>query len=104
MKPYLIYPTCGSDDVMKNSTTRRGKQNYKCRDCGCQFVENPQWKQIDPDRKAMIDRLLLERVPLAGLARVMQVAEDGLQRYAKRYYEAVQPKAKRCLEVQMDEL
>jgi|GEM_PF-2708701 hypothetical protein len=25
MKPYLIYPTCGSDDVMKNGMTRRGK-------------------------------------------------------------------------------
>ena len=42
MKLYLICPTCGSDDVMKNGTTRRGKQNYKCRDCGRQFVENPQ--------------------------------------------------------------
>jgi len=25
MKPYLICPTCGSDDVMKNGMTRRGK-------------------------------------------------------------------------------
>ncbi len=40
MKPYLICPTCGSDDVMKNGMTRRGKQNHKCRDCGRQFVEN----------------------------------------------------------------
>jgi transposase-like protein len=87
---------------MKNGTTRRGKQNYKCRDCGRQFVENPQWKPIDPDRKAMIDRLLLERVPLAGIARVMQVSEDWLQGYVNRCYEAVprqvQPKAKGRLE------
>lgn len=27
MKLYLICPTCGSDDVMKNGMTRRGKQN-----------------------------------------------------------------------------
>ena len=32
MKPYLISPTCGSDDVMKNCMTRRGKQNHKCRE------------------------------------------------------------------------
>jgi insertion element IS1 protein InsB len=57
MKPYLICPTCGSDDVMNNGTARRGKQNYKCRDWGRQFVENPQWQPIDPDSKAMIDRL-----------------------------------------------
>jgi transposase-like protein len=41
IKPYLICPTCGSDDVMKNGMTRRGKQNHKCRECGRQFVENP---------------------------------------------------------------
>jgi len=41
MKPYLICPTCGSDDVRKNGMTRRGKQNHKCRQCGRQFVENP---------------------------------------------------------------
>jgi insertion element IS1 protein InsB len=110
MKPYLICPTCGSDDVMKNGTTRRGKQNYKCRDCGRQFVENPQWKPIDPDCKATIDRLLLEKIPLAGIARVMQLSEDWLQRYVNRCYQVVpqqvkvQPKAKRRLEVQMDEL
>jgi len=58
----------------------------------------------------MIDRLLLERVPLAGIARVMQVSENWLQRYVNRCYGAVprevqvQPKAKGRLEVQMDEL
>jgi transposase-like protein len=39
---------------MKNGTTRRGKQNYKCRDCGRQFVENPQWKRGSPDSKVMM--------------------------------------------------
>ena len=47
MKPYLLCPACGSDDIMKNGTTRRGKQNYKCRDCGRQFVENPSGNQGD---------------------------------------------------------
>ncbi len=41
---------------MKNGTTRRGKQTYKCRDCGRQFVENPQWKHRGPDSTAMINR------------------------------------------------
>lgn len=110
MKPYLLCPTCGSDDIMKNGTTRRGKQNYKCRDCGRQFVEDPQWKPIDPDRKAMIDCLLLEKIPLAGIARVMNLSEDWLQRYVNRCYARVrqrvqvQLKAKGYLAVQMDEL
>ena len=110
VKLYLLCPSCGSDDIMKNGTTRRGKQNYKCRDCGRQFVENPQWKPIDPDRKAMIDRLLLEKLPLAGIARVMEVSEDWLQGYVNAYYAAVsqqvqvKPKTQGQLAVQMDEL
>ncbi len=34
-------PTCHSDAVVKNSRTRHSKQNYKCRECGRQFVEDP---------------------------------------------------------------
>lgn len=79
MKPYLLCPNCGSDDIMRNGTTRRGKQNYKCRDCGRQFVENPQWKPKGQDTFALIDRLLLERIPLAGIARVLQLSESWLQ-------------------------
>jgi transposase-like protein len=79
MKLELMSPTCGSTDIKKNGTTRRGKQNYRCRECGRQFVENPQWKPKSPDTKAMIDRLQLEKIPLAGIARVMQVSEAWLQ-------------------------
>lgn len=106
----FICPTCGSDDTMKNGTTRRGKQNYKCRDCGRQFVEDPKWKPIDPDTKAIIDRLLLEKIPLAGIARVLQLSPDWLQQYVNAFYNAVpqrvqvQPKTKGRLALQMDEL
>jgi transposase-like protein len=56
----------GSDDIMKNSTTRGVQQNYKCRDCGRQFVETPQWKRREPDKNTMIDesRTLIVRVRL----------------------------------------
>jgi transposase InsO family protein len=95
---------------MKNGTTRRGQQNYKCRDCGRQFVENPQWKRREPDSSAMIDRLLLERIPLAGIARVLKLSASWLQRSVNRCYKAlprqvqVMPKSKGPLAVQMDEL
>jgi insertion element IS1 protein InsB len=95
---------------MKNGTTRRGKQNYKCRDCGRQFVENPQWKRREPDNSAMIDRLLLEKIPLAGIARVLQLSQSWLQQYVNACYNKVPrsvqvtPKPKAALSVQMDEL
>ena len=95
---------------MKNGTTRRGKQNYKCRDCGLQFVENPQWKRREKDSTVMIDRLLLEKIPLAGIARVLKLSESWLQGYVNQCYKVVPrqvqvtPKPKAALRVQMDEL
>ena len=95
---------------MKNGTTRRGKQNYKCRDCGRQFVENPQWKRREKDSTVMIDRLLLEKIPLAGIVRVLKLSESWLQGYVNQCYKVVPrqvqvtPKPKAALRVQMDEL
>lgn len=95
---------------MKNGTTRRGKQNYKCRDCGRQFVENPQWKPREKDSTVMIDRLLLEKIPLAGIARVLKLSQSWLQQYVNHCYKVVPrhvqvtPKPKGALKVQMDEL
>ena len=106
--PFLRCPNCGSEDIMRNGTTRRGKQNYKCRDCGRQFVENPQWKRREADSTVMIDRLLLEKIPLAGIARVLKLSESWLQGYVNQCYEKVPrqvqvtPKAKGALTVQMD--
>jgi insertion element IS1 protein InsB len=110
MTPEMTCPTCGSHDISKNGTTRRGKQNYKCRDCNRQFVEDPQWKPKDKDTLSLIDSLLLEKIPLAGIARAIDVSVSWLQAYVNAYYanvyQAVKviPKAKSKLRVQMDEL
>ena len=110
MKEEKTCPTCGSHDISKNGTTRRGKQNYKCRDCGRQFVENPQWRPKQKELKEDVERLLLEKIPLAGIARVLNISESGLQKQVNAHYEAVPqtlnvlPKRKTKLTVEMDEL
>lgn len=110
IKPLLTCPTCGSNDINKNGTTRHGHQNYKCRDCQRQFVENPKWRRISDDTKATIERMLLEKIPLVGIARSLQVSESWLQQYVNAYDATVpqqvqvQPKAQRRLTVQLDEL
>ncbi|NJN49670.1 MAG: IS1 family transposase [Alkalinema sp. RL_2_19] len=110
MTPELTCPTCGSHDISKNGLTRRGKQNHKCRDCNRQFVEDPQWKPKDKDTQSLVDLLLLEKIPLAGIARATGVSSSWLQDYVNACYEAmpqaveVRPKAKGKLKVQMDEL
>ena len=58
----------------------------------------------------MIDRLLLEKIPLAGIARVLKLSESWLQGYVNQCYQVVprqvqvRPKSKGALRVQMDEL
>ncbi|WP_431191294.1 IS1/IS1595 family N-terminal zinc-binding domain-containing protein [Leptolyngbya subtilissima] len=53
-----------------------GKQRYLCRGCGRQFVENPTKKVINTPMRKLIDRLLLERLSMAGIARAVQVSEQ----------------------------
>ena len=106
----MTCPTCGSHDISKNGMTRRGKQNYKCRDCGRQFVEDPQWQPISKDTVGLVNLLLLEKIPLAGIARVTQVSDSWLQEYVNDTYAEVAkttsviPKGQDKLTVQMDEL
>jgi transposase-like protein len=82
-------PSCDSKNVVKNGRIHNGKQNHKCHDCGRQFVQDPQNKVIDASTKRLIDKLLLEKIPLAGIARVVEVSEVWLQQYVNAKYEQV---------------
>lgn len=85
----LHCPTCTSGEIVKNGRIHNGKQNYRCKTCGRQFVENPQNKLISRETKELINKLLLEKLPLAGIARVAEVSEPWLQDYVNQKYEAV---------------
>ncbi|MEM9809356.1 MAG: IS1 family transposase, partial [Cyanobacteria bacterium P01_D01_bin.56] len=74
----LHCPDCGSSNIVKNGKIHNGKQNHKCKDCLRQFVEDPQNKTIDEATKQLIDKLLLEKIPLVGIARVTEVSEVWL--------------------------
>lgn len=85
----LPCPSFGSLTVVKNGCIHNGKQNYKCRDCGRQFVEAPQQKRIDPNTKDFINKLLLEKMPLVWIVRVCDVSENWLQEYVNQKYATV---------------
>lgn len=44
-------------------------------------MEHPQKIVINQEKRELIDRLLLERISLAGIARAAQVSERWLQTY-----------------------
>ena len=82
-------PNCGSTECVKNGSIHNGKQKYRCKVCGRQFVNDPQNVPISSETKALIDKLLLEKIPLAGIVRVTGVSERWLQYYVNDKYALV---------------
>ena len=60
-----------------------------CKDCGRQFIENPPNKRIPQQLWDMADKLLLEKIPIAGISRVTEISEPWLQQYINQKYEHV---------------
>ena len=82
-------PSCGSTDIVKNGSLGNGKPKFKCNTCERQFVENPKKQPIPDSTKELIDKRLLEKIPLAGIARVTGVSERWLQAYVNTKYAQV---------------
>ena len=82
-------PACTSIKIVKNGFNATGKQNHLCRECGRQFVLDPLVSEISEQTKSLIDRLLLERISLAGIARAVNVSESWLQSYVNQKYQGV---------------
>ena len=103
-------PECGSVDSVKNGSVHSGKAKRACKECGRQFVINPENAPITDETKALIDKLLLEKIPLAGIARVAEVSERWLQDYVNNKYQVLPKQAQLApqepgpLTVQCDEM
>ena len=106
----MICPKCGSQQVVKNGSIHNKKPKFKCKSCGRQFVDDPKNQPIPDSTKQLIDKLLLERISLAGICRATGVSEKWLYNYIITKYAKtlralqVKPKKKGKLTVQMDEL
>ena len=79
-------PNCGSQHTVKNGSIHNQKPKYQCQNGHWQFIENPTNKVINKDTIELIDRLLLEKIPLAGIARAALVSETWLQKYVNNKY------------------
>jgi insertion element IS1 protein InsB len=82
-------PRCASEHTVKNGRVHNGKPKRMCKDCRRQFVPNATKKVITPQTWELIDKLLLEKIPLAGIARATGISADYLQEYVTRKYETV---------------
>ena len=75
----MVCPKCGSKHTKKKGSTYKKERKYQCNTCQYQFTENPGNRIISDDTKELMDSLLLERISLAGIARVTTVSEKWLQ-------------------------
>ena len=82
----MVCPSCGSSQYKLNGHIHNGKQNHLCKGCGRQFVAKPSKKYISEADKERINKLLLERISLAGITRVMEVSESWLLGYVSELY------------------
>jgi insertion element IS1 protein InsB len=82
-------PNCQGTHVIKNGTIHSGKPKWMCKDCRRQFVDNPTHRQISDATKQVVDKLLLERISLAGIVRVTGVSLRWLQYYVNAKYATI---------------
>ena len=82
-------PRCQGTHVVKNGTIHSGTPKWMCKDCRRQFVTDPVQLRISDNTKQTIDKLLLERLSLAGIVRVTGVSARSLQYYVNAKYASV---------------
>jgi len=109
-------PQCGSRQYKRKGRIHTGKQNHKGKTCGRAFGLVPDNQVITEEQRAVIERLLLERISLHGICRVIGVGlRWRLQVMVERFTAApdhlyVQPTAdtqrviRQRLEAELDEL
>lgn len=83
-KHLKICPRCEGIKIVRNGHTASGLQNYKCRDCGRQFVLNPRNRRIDVKVKKIINHLLADGVKISVIARATQTSQRWLYALKKK--------------------
>jgi insertion element IS1 protein InsB len=84
-----VCPRCQSSKYKKNGHTHNGKQNHQCQDCGRQFVQCFEQSLISDNQRALIERLLLERISLRGICRAVGIGLKWLLGFLVQCFEAL---------------
>jgi insertion element IS1 protein InsB len=84
-----VCPQCQLPKYKKNGHSHNGKQNYHCKDCGRQFVSCFTQDLISDDTRALIERLLVERISLHGICRAVGVTLKWLLGFLVQCVEAL---------------
>ena len=102
----ITCPRCPARDIKKNGTTANGKQRYRCRRCGRQFIARYTYQGRDPTVRRLIVPLALNGRGVRDTARALGVSPTTvlklLRARAARVRRARLPD--RFVELELDEL
>ena len=76
-------PKCKSNQNKKNGF-RRGKQSYKCKNCGTQYVINPSFRSYSPQIKQTSIEMYLNGMGFRGIERVTGVHHTTIINWVKQ--------------------
>jgi transposase-like protein/IS1 family transposase len=99
-------PQCKSSCNKKNGF-RRGKQSYRCKDCGCQYVENPKPRVYSNEVKQLCLKMYVNGMGFRAIARVTDIDHGTIINWVKEKGEKLtdQPQDEEIPEItEIDEL
>jgi transposase-like protein len=74
---------CGSDKVVKNGTTRSGRQQYHCRDCGV-YTTTDAYAKDYAAKLGQVDLLHQEGMSQSAIARVVGISRPTIIGHLKK--------------------
>ena len=72
--------------MVRNGANNSGTPKFLCRGCQRQFVEHPRHTLVSGEKKALVLRLLGERMALRAIARAVPVSRGWLQNFVNELY------------------
>ncbi len=78
----MYCPKCNSSQNKKNGF-RRGKQAYRCNNCGSQYIENPQPRAYPNEVKQLCLKMYLNGMSFRAIARVTEIDHATIINWVK---------------------
>ncbi len=75
-------PNCNSNQTVKNGE-RKGRQSYKCKQCGRQFLESYHPWQYSDEVKQLCIKMYLNGMGLRGIERVTDIHHTTVMRWVR---------------------
>jgi len=85
-------PKCGSTYINKNGHCR-GKQNYRCKVCGRQFVESRSVKGYSEDAKQICLKMYRDGAGFRAIERVTGISHNTVINWVKQSEDSTLPES-----------